>query len=287
MMRTSLTCLALLSLVACKSAPEVVAPVTPPTLPEQNLEVVSQSLTDCDVKLVATLLAGTESVTVEKAVWEFVVDGEVRKSGEAVLSLTAAPGETASFELDQHLTYVKDTDDLKAMDERGGSLLVALRGNLVVTAARAAEGDAPATTRTLKVPFARSRNVRTPRLPHVHLREFEAGRFSETEVQATFHVGIVNPNNFPLVLNGLEYQVQIAGKKVNEGKMGGGEKVSPASTGVFDLTGTINEETHGKEVKKLIKGLVLPFTLSGAMKTDLYDEPLDVKGEIKLNAPRG
>jgi hypothetical protein len=274
-MKKTLIALALLSLAACKSGPEVVPEAEPPSLPEQKLEIASQSLTDCQVKLVATLQATTEPVIAEKALWEFVVEGEVRRSGEQPLSLSLAAGEKGTVELDQKLTYVKDTDDLKAMDARGGSLLVALRGDLVVKA-----GD-----RQLKVPFAQGREVRTPRLPHVKLREFEAGRFSETEVQAVFHVGVVNPNNFVLVMNGLTYQVEIAGKKVNEGKMGAGDKLSPASTGVFDLTGTINEETHGKDVKKLIKGLVLPFVLSGTMSTDLYDEPLDEKGEIKLNPP--
>jgi len=264
-----------LTLAACATPPPPAPDAEPPTLPDQKFEIVSQSLTDCDVKLVGTLQANTEPVTVEKANWEFVVDGNVRRSGETPLSLSVEPGATGTFEIDQHLTYVKDGDDLKAMDARGGSLLMALRGNLTVKAGE----------RTLQVPFARGREVKTPRLPHVKLRDFEAGRFSESEVQAVFHVGIVNNNNFPIVLNGLDYQVEIAGKKVNEGKMGAGEKVAPASTGVFDLTGTINEETHGPEVKKLIKGLVLPYHLTGMMSTDLYDEPLDEKGEIKLNPP--
>lgn len=281
-----LSTVAVLLLAACKTAPETRPELAPPSLPQEDFQVVTQSLTDCAVKYSGTIESPEQAVTVEKAVYEFVVDGNVLKKGEKALGLSIAAGGKADFSLEESFTYVKNDEELKAMDTRGGSLLAALRGTLVVKVQVPAVGDQPASTQSLEVPFARSKEIRTPRLPHVKLVEFEAGRFSESEVQAVYHVGVVNPNPFTVSISGLVYVVTIAGKPVAKGSMGAGEKVSPSSTGVFDITATANEETHGKDITKLIKGLVLPYSLNVALNTSMYTESLDSTGEIKLTKPK-
>lgn len=267
---------------ACKSAPEVRPESAPPTLPQEDFVVVTQSLTQVDVKYTGTVAAADDAVTVEAAKWEFVVDGTVRRSGEKPLGVAVAAGQQATFALEESLTYVKDAEELKAMDARGGSLLLAMRGTLLVRVPVPAVGEQPAGSRTVELPFARSREVRTPRLPHLKLVEFEAGRFSEVEVQATFHLGVVNPNPFQVSLQGLDYAVTMAGKEVTKGTLGAGERVLPASTGVFDVTGTLNEETHGKDAAKIVKSLTVPYVLTGTLRAQLYDEALESKGDIKL-----
>ncbi len=271
---------------ACKTAPEVVADVTPPSVPQEEFVVVTQNLTQVDIKYTGTVAAGSEAVTVEKAAWEFVVDGTVKRSGEHQLGLSATAGQTVQFALAESLTYVKDDEELKAMDTRGGSLLLAMRGTLFISVPVAAVGDQPAGTRTVELPFAKSKEVKTPRLPHLKLIEFEAGRFSENEVQAVFHVGVVNPNNFQISLTGLDYAVTLSGKEVAKGTLGAGDRVSQASTGVFDITATLNEETHGKDAAKIVKGLLIPYVLKSSLRTQLHSEDLESKGEIKLKASK-
>jgi hypothetical protein len=285
MLRT-IALLVSLSLCACKTAPEVREEAAPPTIPQQDFAIVTQSLTDCAVKFTGTVEATTEAFTVDKAVYEFVVDGNVLKSGEKQLGTQVDAGGKADFALEENFTYVKDEAELKALDTRGGSLLVALRGHLELSFKVPAEGDKPASTRKAQVDFARSKDVRTPRLPHLKLVEFEGGRFSESEVQVVFHLGAVNENPFPISIQGLDYVVTIAGKEVAKGTIGAGEKLSPASTGVFDVTTQVNEESHGKDVKKLIKSLVLPYTLDGTLRAPLYAEKLAKTGEVKLTPAR-
>jgi LEA14-like dessication related protein len=276
----------LLCLAGCATAPAVAPEVAAPTLPGQELQVVSQSLTECTVKFDGVVQADAQAVKLEKARWEFVVDGAVVKSGELALGASVNPGEKAEFSLAQTVTYVKSAEELRAMDTRGGSLLLAVRGAVVATVTQPAVGEAPATTKTVELEFARSKEVKTPRLPHVKVVDFEAGRFSESEVQAVFHVGVVNPNNFTLTMTGLKFALSLGDKQVSEGTLGAGDRVAPASTGVFDVTGTMNEETHGKDVKKLIKGLNVPYVLTGTLSTPLYDEALESKGDIKLTASK-
>ena len=276
--------IAVLFLASCKTA-EPRPQAAPPVVAAEDFQIVTQTLTDCAVKYTGTVEATAEPVTVEKAVFEFVVDGKVLKSGEKRLGVEIAAGAKADFSLEESFTYVKDVEDLKAMDARGGSILMALRGNLVVQVKHTGE-DGKVTSSPLQLAFARSREVRTPRLPHLKLQELEAGRFSESEVQITFHLAVVNPNPFVLSMSSLDYVVTVAGKEVANASQGKGDKVSPASTGVFDVQVTVNEETHGKDVQKLIKGLKLPYTVKGKLTAALYEEPLEASGEVKLNPPK-
>lgn len=285
----TLTIAALVFVVGCKTAPEAKPEAKPAELPKQELTVTSQSLTDVAVKLSGEVLAGDEALTITGADVEFVVDGNVLTTKTEALTLDVAPGQTAPFTFEESFTYVKDGEDLKAMDARGGSLLLALRGNLKGTVSRevaGADGKTSMQRVAVELPFARAREVRTPRVPHLKMGEFEAGRFSESEVQAVFHLQVVNPNPFPVALTEITYEVSLGGKKVAEGTQGAGIKTAVAATDVFDVTAVMNEETHGKDVKRLIKGLVIPYEMKGELKTKLYSEPLDAKGEIKLKASK-
>ncbi len=156
--------LAALVLAACATTPQTRDEGTPPTVPSEDFAVVTQNLTSVDIRYTGTVLAGSEPVTVQKAKWEFVVEGEVKRSGEAQLNLTAAAGQKVDFSLSETLNYVKDQAELEAMDTRGGSLLLAMRGTLFVTVPTAATPQTPASTRVIEVPFAKSKDVRTPRL---------------------------------------------------------------------------------------------------------------------------
>lgn len=286
-LRTALVCLAV-TITACKSAPEARPEAKPAELPKQEMQIVSQTLTDVTVKLSGEVLAGDEALTITGADVEFVVDGNVLSKKRETLGLDLSPGKTAAFGFEESFTYVASAEDLKAMDTRGGSLLIALRGNLTGTVQREVLVDGKVTMQAVPVelPFARSREVRTPRLPHLKLGEAEAGRFSESEVQAVFHLHVVNPNPFPITLSAITYTVTMAGKQVAEGTQGAGIKTAVSATDVFDVTASMNEASHGKDVKKLIKGLVVPYEIVGELKTALYSEPLSAKGEFKLKASK-
>ena len=261
-------------LVACQA--EVKPDAKAPELTNQELTVLSQSLTEVHLKLTGKLSCA-EACSATKAKYELVVDGKVVSGGEAPVTLSVAAGGTGDFTLDQTSQYVSSADELKAMDARGGSLLTAVRGKLFVT-----QG-----TKTHEIDFARSREVRVPRLPHVKFQELEAGRFSEDEAGVTFHIGVYNPNPFEIRVSAIKYEVKVAGKPVAASTIGKAERVSPSSTGVFDLETHVDASTHGDvEVKKLIKSKVLPYVITGEMTAELFSETFEFKGDIKLNTSK-
>src|SRR5207302_9654348 len=113
-------------------------------------------------------------------------------------------------------------------------LLAALRGSISIT-----QGGKP-----FEVPFARSREVRVPRLPHMKFQELEAGRFSEAEAGVTVHVGVHNPNPFEIRISQIEYELTIAGTKIAESTIGRAEHVAPTSPGSFHPQAHVDPQAH-------------------------------------------
>jgi LEA14-like dessication related protein len=207
---------------------------------------------------------------VEQAEYELVVDGAASPKVTQPLKVTLAAGERRDFTLEQPFTFVTGEAGLKALDAKGGALLMALRGTLSTSAG--------------PLELARSKEVRTPRLPHLKLLEYEAGRFSSTEVQVVFHLGVVNPNPFDITLSWLDYTATLGGRVVSKGAVGAGERVGAASTGVFDVTAVLDEASHGAEAGALVKGLAIPWELTGLLRTTVSTELLQTHGTVKLNA---
>ncbi len=268
-----LLALALL-LFACKGGPPP-RPEGSPEITAQELTIAAQGLTDFTLKLDGQVTSPVEA-TLEKAVYELVVEGKVVKSGEQPLGIAVTAGQTAPFSVEHSSRYVASPEELEAMSARGGSLLAALRGKLLVRSGG----------KSLELPFARSRQIRVPRLPSVKLHELDAARFSAEEANIVFYLGVVNPNPFPIGLDGLTYEATLAGKKLSEGNLGRGDEVSAAATGVFEVAVALNQETYGAEVTKLIKGLKVPYVVKGALKGDLFELPYELTGEIQLRASK-
>ncbi|MFL5318864.1 MAG: LEA type 2 family protein [Myxococcaceae bacterium] len=259
--------------LGCKTAPET-KPSAAPTLTSQEV-AVDQSLTDFKLNF-SGVMQSAEAARIEKADYELVVEGKVVKSGEAPLGVDVPAGGSAPFKLDASGRYVSSAEELKAMSEKSGSLLAALRGKLHVKTPSGMQ----------VVEFARSKEVRVPRLPKVKMNEAEGARFSDEEVNIVFYLGVENPNPFTLQINGIQYTATVAGKQLGESKIGGGEHVSPSSTGVFEIPITFNKDTYGPDVKAKVKTNTLPYSLKGSLSGDLFEVPFELTGDLKLNVSK-
>ncbi len=260
-------------LCACSGAkPKPV--VLLPTLQSQELEVVSQSLTDFAVRLVAKF-EPTDPVSVTRVKYELVVDGAVVKSGEEPMDMKIPADATAELHVDGTHIVAHSAAELKALDAKGGNVLVALRGVFITKS-----GFENATG---ELPFARSREIRLPRLPKVKLKEVVGYKNAEDDAQFTVYLSVENPNPFQLNLSRLTYLVTVAGTKVGEGVFGAGDKINASATGVFEERFNVTRETHGKDVSKLIKTLRLPYSISGELTAPMMSAPYEFKGVITLN----
>ncbi|MCP3103613.1 LEA type 2 family protein [Myxococcus sp. K15C18031901] len=265
---------ALLALgVGCASAPT--RPSAQTVLAAQDTAVVSQGLTEAALRFNARVTGPTGAV-VERAEYELVSDGQVMKHGSAKLGtpLSGSDGTDVSFE--ERAAYVQGPEDLARLSAQGGTVLLALRGVLVVR-----QGDAEE-----KVPFAASRAVRVPRLPTVVVEELDGARYSSEEVQLNLRLGIRNPNPFPLKLSGLTWQVAVAGKALDSGTLAESDSVDASATGVYPVEVSVTKSSWGPEVKALISRGILPYGVTGELTGPLMRVPYSLSGEVKLNVTR-
>ncbi|RKG91600.1 hypothetical protein D7V88_09155 [Corallococcus terminator] len=271
--RLSVVSLVFALLAGCASAP--VRSGGPPALTAQETAVVSQGLTDAAVRYTGQV-TGTANGVIERADYELVSDGQVIKTGTAKLGVPFAPGTPADFSFEEKSAYVKSPEDLTRLSAQGGTVLIALRGTLVVRT-----GD----TEDI-LPFAASRAVRVPRLPEVIVEGLDGARYSPEEVQLNLRLGVRNPNPFPLRLDSLTYQVFVADKPLEEGTVAQADTVDASATGVYPVEVSVTQQTWGPGVKALIAKGTLPYSVKGEVKGPMLQQPYTLKGDVKLNVSR-
>lgn len=259
--------------LGCASAPT--RPTGPAVLTAQETTVVSQALTEATVRYRAQVASPGPGV-VERADYELVSDGQVVKTGTAKLDVRLEPGVPADISFEERAAYVKSAEDLTRLSGQGGTLLLALRGTLVVRSGDQEE----------KLPFAASRAARVPRLPTVVMEELDGARYSAEEVQLNLRLGVRNPNPFPLKLDGLTWQVAIAGKTLDSGTLAQADSVDASATGVYPVEVSVTKDTFGPNVKALIAKGVLPYGVTGEVTGPLLRVPYSLTGEVKLNVSR-
>ncbi|WP_253981401.1 LEA type 2 family protein [Pyxidicoccus xibeiensis] len=259
--------------LGCASAPT--RPSGPAVLTAQETVVVSQGLTDATVRYRGQVASPAAGV-LERAEYELVSDGQVVKTGTAQLNVKLEPGVPADFSFEEQAAYVKSAEDLTRLSAQSGTLLLALRGNLVVRSGDQEE----------KLPFAASRAARVPRLPTVVMEELDGARYSPEEVQLNLRLGVRNPNPFPLKLEGLTWKALVAGKQLDTGTVAQADSVAASATGVYTLEVAVTKDTYGPEVKSLISKGVLPYGITGEVTGPLLRVPYTLSGEVKLNVSR-
>jgi LEA14-like dessication related protein len=274
-LRATVRILTLAAWVAgCASTPPA-ATVGPASLAAEETAVASQGLTEVALRYSGQLTSPGPAV-LEKADYELVSDGQVVERGSAPLGVALAQDSPSPFSFQADAAYVRTPEDLRALSERGGTLLLALRGTLTVRT-----GD---TVRTL--PFAASRQVRVPRLPRVRVESLEGARYSEEQVDLLLRLGVENPNPFPLRLDGLRYSILVGGRKLGEGTQGQADTVDAAATGVYPVELAVTRETWGEDVRALIAKGTLPYEVAGELTGPLVRIPYSLSGDVKLNVSR-
>jgi LEA14-like dessication related protein len=261
-------------LSGCASTPPP-PPLGPVSLAAEEVGVGSQDLSRLGLRY-AGQLTSPDPAVLEKADYEFVSNGQVVDRGTAPLGVALAAGASTPFSFQADATYVRTPEELAALSERGGSVLVALRGTLTVRAGTS--------VRTL--PFAASRQVRGPRLPRVKVTSMEGARYSDEQVDLVMRLGVDNPNPFPLRLDALGWKLSLKGRELGHGTSGAHDTVDAAATGVYSVEQAVTKQTWGPDVRALIATGTLPYTVTGELTGPGVRVPYSLSGDVKLNVSR-
>lgn len=262
-------------LAGCASTPPPPAAGSA-VLGAEETSVTSQNLTDVELRYAGQLTSPGGPAVLEKADYELVSAGQVVDKGSVALNVALAADTPTPFSFPVRAAYVRTPEHLRALSERSGPLLVALRGVLILRAGQEAR----------EVPFAASRQVRTPKLPVVRVEGMEGARYSAEKVDLQLRLAVENPNPFPLRVDALTWSLSVGGRKLGEGTQGRHDTVDAAATGVYPLEVAVTQETWGADVRGLIAKGVLPYQVTGELTGPLVRLPYSLSGDVKLNVSR-
>jgi hypothetical protein len=264
-------------LLACAGGPRTRASSVPAALASQELGEPAQTLTTFRLALAGEVESPEVEARLVRADWQLVSEGEVVGKGQTPLDVAVPAGGKAAFTLTQEGRFADSPGELAQLLEKGGTLLAALRGELVLERGGKEE----------RLPFGRSRELRVPRLPTVKLEDLEGARYGPERVVVTLSLGVLNPNPFPVRLGSLTWKAELGGKALEEGALGkGGVDVGPSRTRSFELQLELDPQTYGPGAKALIGSRRIPYRIRGAAEGELWAQPFDLRGEVQLNAPR-
>lgn len=255
-----LTCLALLVVGACKSAPEVKTEPTPTPKAEPldftGLEVTEQSL--LEVTLALSGEVGPE-VADRTLSWQATAGTAVLGEGEATLEV--APDGT--FTVPLTLSFGSTLEDLAPYQSRK-SFEVVVKGTL-----------GPGSS-------SRSRAVRSPLLPVVSMTTVRASRNEARALSLTYLVTIHNPNPFEVPVRDLTYTAGLGGKTVATGSLPLGSRLPGSAQSMFELPAQLDESNAEGEFNKMLRATELEWSFSGKLDVRVFEIPFDLKGTLPI-----
>jgi LEA14-like dessication related protein len=112
-----------------------------------------------------------------------------------------------------------------------------------------------------------------------------AARYSPDRAELAFALAVFNPNAFTIPLEGLTYDLKIAGHSLSSGTLGTRESVGAGSRAVFDVNVTLAPDTS-PEARGLIARGQVPYEVTGELLVGSFQRAFSLEGEVKLSPQR-
>jgi LEA14-like dessication related protein len=127
------------------------------------------------------------------------------------------------------------------------------------------------------------REIATPLLPKPILEEAQIASVDEgVKGTAFFKLGIDNPNVFQVKVDGFTWGVTVGGKVMREPGEASWENVPASSVASFEDSVQLDEETFGKEVRKLLSEPSVSYVIEGRMEVRGIAREFRFEGEMEF-----
>lgn len=240
---------------------------TPVVAETQRVDERDQDL--AGVQAVVNVLvrnAGAVPVTASRADWELVTGGAVTGQGTVDLGHEIPAGGEVTLEIPVPFRYARSEAELAGLLGRKEPIEYAVRGTITVG------GDT--------VEFARASAVKAPRLPTLKLASLEAIHSPTLGLTVNASIEIENPNPFGLKLQGVRWNLAVAGKAIGEGIVARGAAIKPSSTTSYELS--VNLDLSQLKALGLKPSGSLPYLLLGELDLSPTVVKLERNGEARV-----
>ncbi len=119
------------------------------------------------------------------------------------------------------------------------------------------------------IPYYKSGELAIPKLPEVVLKQVDIGKISFKGASLTFTLNIVNPNEFDLFLNELNYKVSLGEWKLASGITQTIPEIDKKGKTTLKIPLHINFLEFGRSLHSLLKQPTSKYSLSGDMKFEV------------------
>ena len=137
------------------------------------------------------------------------------------------------------------------------------------------------------VPYSHRGEVRLPSLPKIRIDALQVERIGLQGAVLLLSLGMDNPNDFPIRLNGLQYDLALAGKTVSRGQGIGPMEVKAGSKASNPLRVELDYASLGNLFSTLSSGGRIPVSFdAGINLPGLRGEqrlPLSWQGEVAIS----
>ncbi|QKT03371.1 LEA type 2 family protein [Ectothiorhodospiraceae bacterium 2226] len=137
-----------------------------------------------------------------------------------------------------------------------------------------------------KVPYSQSGTLPVPRLPEVSVRSLQVEALGLAGAQLALGVQVKNANQFPLRLNGFNYDLQLAGASLARGESSQPLDIAQNEAGMVQLRVWLDYSQLGELTQLLRQARALPVAVAGNVRipgpTGEVVVPYSWNGEVPL-----
>lgn len=118
--------------------------------------------------------------------------------------------------------------------------------------------------------------------PKVDLQNVDVSDANFSEATLIFQFLVQNPNEIPLAVDSVDYDLALNGKPLTKGTLEEGLKVGSKSSAVIPLPIRVKYSDLASSLSSLLSQGSTPYQVKGAVKVGLFSIPFDKQGEVKL-----
>ena len=133
-----------------------------------------------------------------------------------------------------------------------------------------------------RVPVQGAIKAPLPVLPEIKVRHVEATREGDlSKADLTFEIEVKNDNPFAVKVKKVVGTIVLEEvPMVTDHLISGFEKVGAGSSHVINVPMEMDDETHKKRLKSLLRGGILAYQMTGVARIHHVDVPINLTGEV-------
>ncbi|NNG00979.1 MAG: hypothetical protein HKM93_16440 [Desulfobacteraceae bacterium] len=121
----------------------------------------------------------------------------------------------------------------------------------------------------LTIPLSAKGVMSVPKLPEIRLQRVAVTKMGLAGASLVFDVGIRNPNNFTMGIDGLNYELTLGDSKITKGSTGPVETIGKNNKSTLQIPIDVDFLSIGRAISQLLSRKTMDYQMTGNMSFDV------------------